>query len=245
VLVVLAACRVGDVEPRPLSGTAPEVVAVWPFVEDAGTMLAGAEPTVVFAGLDEGLRRRGYGVVSPEVAAQVLREAGWAVSTADWSAAGRILQADAVLQFVVREFDVSVDRALTSARWDLEWRLESTRGLGRQWTFAHHGTWRARDRESDDPMRAHDEPPDIVPIGGSRSPGFRDSADLLAWLHRFALDHLPVRTVLGTVHPRAGSAVDGFLGQKPRGSFHSSSSTWHAFRDETNPGIGSTSSTGP
>lgn len=199
--LLVGACRIGGaVEPVPLVGSAPTVVVVWPVLEAAGATAAGATAAGAAAaddllhGLDVVLRLRGYRVVPPRVAEQMLLDAGIAVPTfaaVDLAAVGKVLLADAVLRLVVREFAAAAEEPLQQARWDVEWNLVSTRGLGVQWSFAHHGSWRARDRDQQDPLRRLDAEPDIVPVGGNRTPGFRSRADLAHWLHRHALEHLP------------------------------------------------------
>lgn len=189
---LLAGCRVG-VEPLPMTGAVPETIAVWPTV-------LGAEPAddeVWFAGLCYALGRRGYRVVAPGVARELLRTSDLASPLVGGAAVGRALMADAVLHFEVRAFDAEADGALQSARWDVTWRLQSTRGYGEQWGYQSVGSWRQADRDPLDSSRGLDEmqdPPPIVPIGGSRVPGFRDVRELMAHLHRDAMGHLPERS---------------------------------------------------
>lgn len=184
---LLAACRIGGVEPAPLVGPEPAAIAVWPWALGE----RAAPDRVVLTGLETNLGRRGYRVLAPAVAAELLTDAGLGAATADWGAVGRALNVDAVLQMDVRQLSLESDDWLESARWDLAWRLVSTRGAGAQWTFEHHGNWRRRSREPGDALRPLDAEPDIVPIGGDRTPNFRDAPDLFAWLNRFAMDHLP------------------------------------------------------
>ena len=83
------------------------------------------------------------------------------------------------------------DRSLESARWSLHWQLVSTRGAGVLWSWEHQGSWHRRDTDTSDPLRRHDADPEIVPIGGSSVPNFRDAIDVAAWLHKKAMEHLP------------------------------------------------------
>ena len=105
-----------------------------------------------------------------------------------------MLDVDAVLIVQVRAFDAGSRRArLQQARWDVVWRLESTRGAGTQWTFANHGTWRRAD-EPFDPTRGLADEQDsreIVPVGGRGGPSFRDVDELVAHLHADAMRRLP------------------------------------------------------
>jgi hypothetical protein len=192
-LATLGGCRVGDgVEVVPIRGDVPETVAIWPLV-------AGGEPPddeLWFTGLAYQLGRRGYRVIAPGVALEMLAESDLAVSLDDEASIGRALQADAVLHLDVRAFDAEGDRTLQQASWDVVWQLLSTRGQGRQWTFVAHGRWRQADRDPLDSSRSFDEqvdPPPIVPIGGHTVPGFRDVRDLMAHLNRNAMSHLPER----------------------------------------------------
>lgn len=185
-------CRVGGaVEVVPLRGMAPESIAIWPEVASDPPTTSSAW----FAGLPTALHQRGYRVVTDGVARQMLADAGESTTLADPIAAGRHLQVEAVLEIAVRAFEFSVERGvLENARWDVEWRLLSTRGAGVQWRYVHHGSWRRADRRTDDPLRRLDQNPDardIVPIGGNRMPGFRDAAELIAHLNREAMQRLP------------------------------------------------------
>ena len=189
--VTVAGCRFGDaVEPIPITGDPPATVAIWPFVE-------GAEPPAAelwFEGLAYQLSRRGYRVVAPGVAREMLAASDLVTGIDDAVGVGRALMADAILQIELREFTAEGRGALQHARWDVVWRLLSTRGHGQQWAYVAHGRWRQADRDPLDSSLSFDEQQDprpIVPIGGSRIPGFRDTRDLMAHLHRTAIQHLP------------------------------------------------------
>lgn len=191
--MALAGCRFGaEVEPLPIAGDAPQTVAVWPFV-------AGAEPPdaeLWFAGLSYQLGRRGYRVVAPGVARELLAGSDLITTLDDEVGIGRALMADAVLHLELRSFEANEDGALQNAAWDVVWRLVSTRGQGQQWAFASNGRWRQADRDPLDSSRSFDEQQDprpIVPIGGNRVPGFRDVRELMAHLNRGAMERLPKR----------------------------------------------------
>ncbi|HEX6812114.1 MAG TPA: hypothetical protein VF384_10865 [Planctomycetota bacterium] len=181
------ACRVGDVEPTPLRGPMPQGIVVWPVLPEADQ--ATQE---VFAGLDLAVRQRGYEVQSLAVGTQLLAEAGL-LDGADPDAAriGPALGVDAVMRLQVGEFRMEGERSLRSAHWRLHWQLVSTRGGGVLWSHEHNGSWDRRDTDTGDPMRRYDAEPEIVPIGGSSVPNFRDAIDVAAWLHRRAMEHLP------------------------------------------------------
>jgi len=191
VLLFAAGCRVG-VEPIPIRGEVPETVAIWPFV-------SGAEPPtdeLWFTGLSYQLGKRGYRVVAPGVAREVLGASDLVVSLDDEVGVGRALGADAVLFLELRQFEADGEGVLQHASWDVVWRMLSTRGQGQQWAFAAHGRWRQADRDPLDSSRSLDEqrePPPIRPIGGSGVPGFRDVRELMAHLNQSAMERLPER----------------------------------------------------
>lgn len=189
-LLVLAAagCAFGGPATVPLRGDVPETVAIWPLVAPP----FAAERELLLHGLDAAAGARGYRIVTYAVGEQLLNDAQLLAADADVTRAGQVLRADAVLMLHVREFTASGERPLQQARWDLEWRLESTRGGGVVWSFPHHGSWRPSQYQ-DDPSRALDADPEIVPIGGRSVSSFRDRGDLVAWLHRLAMSHLPER----------------------------------------------------
>ena len=184
---VAGACQLGGkVEPTPLKGPAPHAIVVWPVVSGAGV------PRDVFAGLDLAVRGRGYEVQSFAVGQQRLAEAGLLEGAEpDAAKIGPALGVDAVMQLQVGAFAIDGDRSLESARWSLQWQLVSTRGGGVLWSWEHHGSWHRRDTDTSDPLRRHDAEPEIVPIGGSSVPNFRDVIDVAAWLHKKAMEHLP------------------------------------------------------
>jgi hypothetical protein len=196
-LLLLGACQIGGVQPLPIAGVVPRVVAIWPLA-------TGGEPPDAdfwFAGLASALGRRGYRVLPQGITAQLLRTSDIADLSSDDEAIGdeaigRALRADAVLHVDVRRFEVDQRSGLQNAEWDLEWRLMSTRGYGQQWIYNHHGHYHQADRVSFDPGRSLDEqhePRDIVPVGGNRMPSFRSAADLLLNLNNTAMARLPQR----------------------------------------------------
>ncbi len=187
-LLAAAACVLGGPQTVPLRGEVPERVAIWPLVAEP----FAAERGLLLYGLDVAAGARGYRIVTSAVGEQLLKDAGLLAVDADVARAGQALHADAVLVLHVREFTASGEAPLQQARWDLEWRLESTRGAGVVWSFPHHGSWRPA-QYPDDPSRALDADPEIVPIGGRPRSSFSDQRDLVAWLHRMAMSHLPER----------------------------------------------------
>lgn len=185
----LGACRIGGVEPLPISGVVPEVVAVWPVAIGA----VPPESAVWFAGLSSALGRRGYRVLTPGITRELLGGLDLALNVTNTDI-GRALRADALLRLEVREFEAEGSTALQHAQWDLVWRLVSTRGHGVQWSYHHHGSYQQTARGTYDPGRSldvHHAPPEIVPIGGRGPRGFRDAAELLAQLHNSAMERLP------------------------------------------------------
>ena len=188
-VAAVSACQLGGkVDPTPLRGPTPHGIVVWPMVPDAGV------PRDVFAGLDLAVRGRGYEVQSLAVGQQLLAEAG--LLEGDEPDAGKIgpaLGVDAVMRLQVGAFAMEGDRSLKSAHWSLHWQLVSTRGGGVLWSHQHQGSWDRRDTDTSDPLRRHDAEPEIVPIGGSSVPNFRDAVDVAAWLHKQAMEHLPRR----------------------------------------------------
>jgi hypothetical protein len=189
-LAALGGCQLTTFEPTPLRGPSPQGVAVWPTVAEA------AKPFErdLLAGADAALRGRGYHAPSVAVAAQLLGERGLlkpGAEPADLARIGKELGVDAVLCFDVRQFEVPGGGTFASARWDVGWRLLSTRGHGVLWEHEHHGAWVRRDLDTSDPHRALDAEPDYVQFGGDRQRNFRDVADLAASLHRMACAHLP------------------------------------------------------
>jgi hypothetical protein len=186
---VFAACQPIAPEPIALRGPVPRTIAVWPFP----LARADADAGLVFTGLANAVAARGYATTPPPVTAQLLADKGLDAST-DLATAGGALVTDAVLQLVVREFGASGARPLREAEWELEWRLLAVPGGAVVWSFAHRGTWHAPRNTFDDPHRALDAEPDVVPIGGPARGGYRDAAELVAALHGMAMAKLPRRT---------------------------------------------------
>ena len=182
---VAGACQLGSVEPTPLRGPMPRGIVVWPVLPDAGVARD------VFAGLDLAVRGRGYEVHSLDVGQQLLAEAGLLGVEPDAARIGPALAVDAVMQLQVGAFTMEGERSLRSAHWSLQWQLVSTRGAGVLWSHEHQGSWHRRETDTSDPLRRYDADPEIVPIGGSSVPNFRDAIDVAAWLHRRAMEHLP------------------------------------------------------
>lgn len=191
--VIAGSCRFGAaVEVTPIEGLQPETVAIWPFAE-GGTP---ADAEVWFTGLADQLGRRGYRVVAPGVAREVLMASELGVRMMDTTEVGRALNADALLVLELRSFEARGRKVLREASWDVAWSLVSARGQGRQWQHATRGSWRQADLAPLESLSGFDEvddPRPIVPLGGSRVPSFRDVPMLVAHLHRDAMEHLPAR----------------------------------------------------
>ncbi|HEU4418183.1 MAG TPA: hypothetical protein VFT55_04550 [Planctomycetota bacterium] len=181
------ACQLGGkVEPTPLKGPPPQGIVVWPVLPEANVARD------VFAGLDLAVRGRGYEVHSLAVGQQLLTEAGLLEGVEpDAARIGPALGVDAVMHLQVGAFTMEGERSLRSAHWRLHWQLVSTRGAGVLWSWEHQGSWHRSETDTSDPLRRHDADPEIVPIGGSSVPNFRDAIDVAAWLHRKAMEHLP------------------------------------------------------
>ncbi|MBL8754237.1 MAG: hypothetical protein JNK15_13125 [Planctomycetes bacterium] len=182
---LFAACRT-PVEPEPIAGPVPSSIAVWPFVLGA----PGADGNLVLSGLAPAVVARGYRVIAPGVTEQLLLDRGLDAGGPVVPAKDAIA-ADAVLQVVVREFTARGKAPLQEARWDLQWRLVVPGSGAVAWQWSHRGGWRHDPGDVGDPHRALDAEPELVPIGGRGRPPFRDVQELLANLHRSAMDHLP------------------------------------------------------
>lgn len=189
-VLVVAACQVAEPTPVPLRGEPPRTIAVWPRAGNEATV--GND--VLLDGLEAALHGRGYQVVASRVAAELLQAASDGRTEPDPAAMGQVLVCDAVLQLVVREFTAAGTRPLREARWDLEWRLVSTRGEGVVWSFSNRGSWFPPQGDFGDPHRPLDAERDIVPIGGDPRITYRNANELAASLHRMALSHLPPRS---------------------------------------------------
>ncbi len=191
---LLASCSFSSVDLVPLAGPAPQRVTVWPGV---GGDLGPVSGTLLY-GLDEALRRRGYRVVAQRVARQMLVDAGVPSPESvlpertDLGAIGRELAVDAVVLVDVRDFEVEPRSGdLRHARWDLSWRILSTRDGAELWRYHHGGAWSRSSEQRFDSLERPEPMPGVVPIGGDAGWSFRDAADLAANLHRLALAHLP------------------------------------------------------
>lgn len=183
------ACTIGgNIEPVPIRGPAPTVVAVWPFGQEHDSVLVGLAPA---------LARRGYGSLPPDLVREILQAAEPPVDRSNPASVGRALRADAVLELRVVSLEIDEQDVLLRARWSLQWRLLSTRGAGEQWRFDHSGVWLRPEGEPFDPTRRvepREDARDVVPIGGYHGPVFRSSRELVTWLHRHAMEHLPTTT---------------------------------------------------
>lgn len=194
-LLALAGCQFSSVTPVAMRGPAPALIAIWPTVPAP----FAASEAALLTGLGDAVSDRGFRIVAPAVARQLLVDAGrWRphVAPAELAATGLALGADAVLVLEVRAFESSSGARsghLEVARWDLGWRLLSTVGRGVLWEYSHQGAWRASDGDDFDSLRRLDAPPATVPIGGGRGWSFRKADELAANLHRLALQHLPRR----------------------------------------------------
>lgn len=183
----LAGCRLGGaMAPIPLAGPAPRTIVVWPW--PVAEALPPELQQLLRTGLDDALRRRGYTIVAAAVAEQLLADAepGGAL---DGERIRLATGADAVLQLCVAEFELRDARG-TAAAWDLGWRLRATADQTELWRFDHHGRWQRREVPGVHP-HPRDEFDRTPVLFGDGAPDFRDVRDLVPWLHRFALEHLP------------------------------------------------------
>ncbi len=190
-LAIFAAsgCQLATVEPEPLSGPMPSSIGIWPAVVET----AGSQAPELLEGLDRAVRNRGYRGPSFEVGRRMLFDASPTAAPPtldDLAGIGRLLEVDAILVLEVIRFAADGER-LRSASWHLQWRLLSTNGHGELWSYEHHGSWTPRAPFDDDPLRRLDAEPEVVPIGGDRTPHFRSVPELVAELHRLAMEHLP------------------------------------------------------
>lgn len=190
---LFAACRVGEAEPVPIVGEGPRSIAVWPLpaVSDGGEGDAPIATDLVHAGLVQAVIARGYRTTGPAVAVQLLAQRGQSAATPAAAAAREALAVDAVLHVLVRELTARGRAPLQEAQWDLEWRLIASTTGAVVWSFAHRGGYRHRHDDFGDPHRPLDAEPEIVPIGGRGQRPFRDAEELLATLHRLAMERLP------------------------------------------------------
>lgn len=187
--VAAAGCRVSTIEPVPIAGPTPRSIAVWPLVTDP----TGAPVGGLLEDLDRAARSRGYDVLATAVTYRMLVDEaapGATPDLRDLPALGRQLGVEAILVLDVRAFAADGEPP-RSARWDLGWRLLSTAGRGELWSWEHHGSWRRRPADDDEPLRPPDDAMRPVTLGGDRSPYYRSLRELAADLHRHAMDHLP------------------------------------------------------
>lgn len=196
--MLAGACQLGDVAMVPFVGPEPHSILVLP-------PLAGSRwPPDLWPGLARAAAARGYHVPALAVASQMLGDAGLVPAAGggfDLAAIGRELQADAVLELEVRNFENENDgERFERARWDLTWRLLATRDGAVLWHFEHHGAW-VRPRDTSDPLRPVQAEPEFVPLFAERAPMFHSRAELAEWLHRLAMARLPEHHV-GTAGSR-------------------------------------------
>jgi hypothetical protein len=112
-------------------------------------------------------------------------------TAAELARVGEQLGVDAVLQVTVADIDAGGRGR--PARWDVAWRLWSTRGSGLLWEFSDRGAYR-RPAASEDPMRGVDDDAlRAVTVGDDAQPAFRGTEDLADWLHRTVLQRLQAR----------------------------------------------------
>lgn len=187
-LLVVAGCRFGGVEPQPLAGPMPRTIAVSPCVPAAFM----SERELLMTGLGEALGARGYGLVVAPVVAQMLVDAGLDPLHATVGQIGRLTGADAVLVLDVTRFTAVGQRPLARGEWDLQWRLV-TPGGGALWSRSARGNWQPSDAYTEDPNAPLDRRslPGPQLLGGPATPTFRDAVDLMSWLHQNAFSHLP------------------------------------------------------
>lgn len=193
-LLVAGACRAPMVAPIPLAGPAPRSVVVAPLRDDTGRPGLSA---LLLRGLDRALSARGYRALPLGVGADLLRQRGLLQegepAPDELQAAGRALDVDAVLLLRARDFGAEGDRRLEQAHWDLEYRLLATATGDMLWRHDLQGRYLRPPDEPVDPTVAPDAERPPRPFGISRPATFRDLGELVAALHRAAMDRLPRR----------------------------------------------------
>lgn len=201
---LLAACRVAPVAPTPVAGAAPTTLAVWPRLdaEVAGAgVAAGVVAAEVLLPLDGAMRRRGYQVPSTAVVQRLLADRGHLAAAPDAEALAMLTElvgAEAVMVLELRHWETEGE-PLRHARWDLSWRLVAASEsdparLVERWSHTHHGAWQqaSPDPLGLDALARHDGTtfPAHRSVG---APSYRSAGELLAALHRMAMEHLPPR----------------------------------------------------
>lgn len=193
-VVAAAACSWSKVPTTPLRGPVPSAVLV--LLPRATGPSAIANPTSLAFGADRALQQRGYRALPLGVGFDLARRYGTRGpgETEDDGLRRLHFQAgvDAVLHVEVADWQTSGDRRFESARWDLTWRMCSTKGDGELWTHRSQGQWQRID-EPVSHARPVDDAPPPVEVGGTRPESFASERDLVAALHRAAMQYLPER----------------------------------------------------
>lgn len=194
VALATASCSWSTVPTKPLRGDSPSSV----LVMVPRSTRTGPQPDLrsLAFGADRALVLRGYRALPLGAGFDLARRYGQVTGGETEEEALRRLHfqagVDAVLYVEVADWEVTGERRFENARWDLTWRLCSTKGGGELWSHQLQGQW----HRVDDPMShatpVSEEPPPVE-VGGSRAVSFASERDLVASLHRAAMERLPER----------------------------------------------------
>lgn len=194
VALAVASCSWSSVPTTPLRGETPASVLV--LVPQSMRVGPQADLRSLAFGADRALVARGYRALPLGAGFDLARRYGQVSGGETEEEALRRLHfqagVDAVLHVEVADWEVSGERRFEHARWDLTWRLCSTKGGAEIWRHRLQGQW----HRVDDPMThatpVSEEPPPVE-VGGSRAMSFASERDLVASLHRAAMERLPER----------------------------------------------------
>lgn len=191
-LLLLASCLLNPTETMPLKGATPSsVMVLWP-TNSSGRPIV--DLVSLASGADDAVRAREYRVLPLRVGFDLASNHGLvAGQPLDRAALHQLSVAtgiDAVLVIDVESWNVEGEPP-QRASWGVTWSLLSTRGGAELWTYRDEGEWIRRQPPRLDPTRSFDEEPEVLPIGALRGEGFRTQAELVAALHRRAMQRLP------------------------------------------------------
>jgi hypothetical protein len=190
-IAAAGACRIEPVAPTPLAGPMPTALVIAPPRDDTGIVGLG---DAIMSGCEIAMRARGYRVLPLGVGYDLFRTAPLppVPGPAELQRVRAAMDVDAVLLVEVLAFDADAS-PFDAAKWDLQWRLLSTRTGEQIWQHRETGSWH-RDRGGPvDPTQAPDAPPRVQPFGQPPPQNFQSVRDLAAALHRAAASRLPRR----------------------------------------------------